>query len=515
MTSGSPQRMSRQPTNGPTEKPAEAPRNGASVAALRAPASRSASTPTPPSKIFLLMQMLACATGVYVCFGWWSVKQERLIKKPYDCPTQPAAGLDAASSDATAGSMAPPAYFSTAYGIVLCQSLAGVIISVMALSVANLFSLVRGKTTSHPRRSVRGANTSSGGMTAIDFVDVAVMGLTNVLSSSFSYAAMRRLSYPVSLAAKMAKMLPVMLVGYFWHRTRYPTDKVVSCLLITAGVTVFYFIEQLAAPEGTATSTRHATQSSSGTGLLLLLVNLCLDGYTYSTQDVLVKRRQWNGLQLMFWVNIASTICVALLLFSLEVGEQPVLWLLHHGISKDSLSLLWQQFRSGAGLWTTHGGVNFGTGANLSGIAASLLPFRDFSRMTAFLSGCAEARNDLAAMSLSNVVGQLFIFHTISVFGTLTLTAMTLLRKTGSIALSIFVHGHQINGAQWMALGTVFAGVIWEGWINIQEASRKKRRLSLPSAPPASSTASHPPPALSPSKGRSKNSGKTKQQKRV
>lgn len=172
-----------------------------------------------------------------------------------------------------------------------------------------------------------------------------LVGFTNVFATSLAYAAMRRLSFPVVLTMKMSKMIPVMVVGFFYHHTRYPTRKVLACLLITVGILTFYLLDEnsysqkamsrpgnkdkynnvdnatfnartatnynskgnnssndflpsvnlLDNPSSTATNHGKTRQiffwpSSGVIGLFLLFANLVMDGFTNSTQDVLVKK---------------------------------------------------------------------------------------------------------------------------------------------------------------------------------------------------------------------------------
>lgn len=170
-----------------------------------------------------------------------------------------------------------------------------------------------------------------------------LVGFTNVFATSLAYAAMRRLSFPVVLTMKMSKMIPVMVVGFCYHHTHYHTRKVLACLLITIGILTFYLLDESSYSQKTVPrnserinykngnnamfNTSIGTTSSSNVssndilpsvdlldnlssnatihnkpqllafypssgviGLFLLLANLIMDGFTNSTQDVLVKK---------------------------------------------------------------------------------------------------------------------------------------------------------------------------------------------------------------------------------
>ncbi|CBZ27066.1 conserved hypothetical protein [Leishmania mexicana MHOM/GT/2001/U1103] len=514
------------------------------LATPSAPAKRTTMSVTPPrsgiaavkvgtsSRILLLAQMVLCAIGINLCFGWWSIKQERAITKPYfiadsafaaSMTATAASTHDArrAAAVAAAKSNAPPGkphvvYLSTVYGISLTQTLAGAIVSAALLGMN---SLLRRLMRSYQQRSAsqRGvkANVSaaldqnqSTVLSRRDVREMLAMGFSNIFGTSLGYAAMRRVSYPVALTAKMGKMLPVMLVGFVWYRARYPAKKIGACLLITSGVIAFFLLESritssasassataAGSSSNTGTSAKRGAASSSSSllGMALLLLNLLMDGYTNSTQDILVERHRWSGASLMMRTNLVSVGCALSLLFALELGEQPWSWLAsfsHHTVTLAMRSLPMPNSALGRvfAAWLERA----------SGVSAtSVVPFHDLSHFLAFLVHCPEARHDVFLMSLLSALGQLFIFHTITVFGTLAMTAMTLLRKSGSVILSIVVHGHTVQNAQWVSLGAVFIGVVLEGYINIQEASLRQGQATAKRAAPREAAATAIPSSSS------------------
>lgn len=512
--------------------------------------------------------MLLCVVGINVCFGWWSVKQERAITKPYFVADADFAASVAALSArsarraAAAKASAPldrphPVYLSTVYGICLTQTLAGAFVSgsiLCAQAVQRRVRERRAQALRHAKKNRRAAKPRAATtatartsakqseeaqrtvLTRRDVSEMLALGFSNIFGTSLGYAAMRRLSYPVALTAKMCKMLPVMFVGFCWYGTRYSTRKMASCLLITGGVIAFFVLENrinatgAVGTNGTAsTNTTSAVGKSGGgapakhagggapssfLGMTLLLLNLLMDGYTNSTQDVLVKRHRWSGAPLMMWTNLVSSICAVCVLLMLEFGEELWYWLV--SMARDAVAAaLRSPSASHAGLvasalqWissvvpaaprTAAAAATSATAA--VGVRESLVPFHDLSHFIAFLTHCPEARHDVLLLSLLNALGQLFIFHTISVFGTLALTAMTLLRKAGSVILSIVVHGHPVQGGQWASLGAVFVGVLGEGYVNIQEASLRQGRATaaakkaVPSSSASASTSPSPTPA--------------------
>ena len=82
---------------------------------------------------------------------------------------------------------------------------------------------------------------------------------------------------------------------------------------------------------------------------------------------------------------------------------------------------------------------------------------------------------DVLAFSLCGALGQLFIFHTLEHFGSLSLVTITVTRKLFTILLSLFWFNHQINSKQWACVVLVFLALILESFIG--KISKKKEKL--------------------------------------
>lgn len=65
----------------------------------------------------------------------------------------------------------------------------------------------------------------------------------------------------------------------------------------------------------------------------------------------------------------------------------------------------------------------------------------------------------LVAYALLGGLGQLFIFETISHFGSLTLVMVTVTRKLVTMLLSVVVFGHRLRPGQWFGVAVVFLGI--------------------------------------------------------
>lgn len=142
------------------------------------------------------------------------------------------------------------------------------------------------------------------------------------------------------------------------------------------------------------------------TGLFLLLSSLLLDGITNSTQDVMFKNLKLHPSHLMFLLNFISMLLTTV--YCLITGQ------LQHSIScfQQSPELVWS----------------------------------------------------LLAYGLCGAIGQIFIFLTLSRFGSMVLITVTVTRKMMSMLLSVVMFGHHLKPLQWLSIALVFAGVAMEAY---------------------------------------------------
>ena len=149
-------------------------------------------------------------------------------------------------------------------------------------------------------------------------------------------------------------------------------------------------------------------------GLGLLLTNLLMDGATNSWQDQLFIKYRLKSQQLMMFMNLFSGLLLA-------------------------TSLCFY------GLWRPE----------QSQLLDALRFFKQFP----------SALPDVFAFSLCGALGQLFIFHTLEHFGSLSLVTITVTRKLFTILLSLFWFNHQVNLNQWACVSLVFLALIVESFI--------------------------------------------------
>lgn len=352
------------------------------------------------SAAVVVAQMVVCVVGIYTCFGVWSLKQERVITQSYTL------------ADGTLAKFRFPFVINAFQNFFSLLVAAGLLV----LSGERLWP----SSTVHQESSVDGSKGGKRNTGERHWVQsAAIIGFNVSFASPFGYRAMAQLSYPIVLTVKMCKMVPVVLIGSMFYRAYYSFEKYATVALITLGVLLFSFLE-----EKSETSGEGARESSSLTGLLLIFINLMMDGFTCSTQDQLVKRLHWSGNRVMFITNLSACTMTFLALMASEV------------------------------------------------LPLNTIVRPELTGALAFFQAAPTAFMDVLIMGVLNAAGQCFIFQTIALFGSLTVTAMTLIRKVGSVLLSIYINQHAVSLPQWISLMLVLAGIVLETKINIQEKSK-------------------------------------------
>ncbi|KAI7158044.1 hypothetical protein KC349_g5193 [Hortaea werneckii] len=263
---------------------------------------------------------------------------------------------------------------------------------------------------------------------------LCLVALTSALASPFGYASLAHVDYITFILAKSCKLLPVMFLHVTLYGKRYPFYKYGVVALVTAGVALFTLSSK------SSSKKKSSSGGSSAYGLLLLSINLLFDGLTNSTQDDIYARfRPYTGAQMMTALNLLSTALTTLYLL-LSPYILPLLNL------------------SPAGT-----GTGTGTGAD------------ELSTALAFLSVHPEVLHQILGFALAGGVGQIFIFATLSHFGSLLLVTVTVTRKMLTMLLSVLWFGHRLSGWQWVGVGLVFGGVGVEGQIGKLEKAKKER----------------------------------------
>jgi len=298
-----------------------------------------------------MYDLLLCILGIYGCFLTWGVLQERVSTTSY--------GVDQERFQ----------YF------IFLNSIQSLTSSIVALFYLRLIG----------KPLLKGINTQLLKL-------LGQVSLTNALASPFGYLSLKHINYPTLVLGKSCKLVPVMLMNILLYRRKYPFKKYMSVALITLGVSGFMLLQS-------KTSTKQE-RGNSLFGLLLIAINLMMDGATNSTQDQIFHLFKFSGQQMMCLMNLVSFFYMSI-------------WLLNP--------------------WNPE--------------------------LTQALTFCTLHPNvikDIVMFSLCGSLGQCFIFYTLEKYGSLLLVTVTVTRKLFTMLLSVFWFNHQLSLGQWLSVAVVF-----------------------------------------------------------
>ncbi|KAL3695127.1 hypothetical protein R1sor_008778 [Riccia sorocarpa] len=128
----------------------------------------------------------------------------------------------------------------------------------------------------------------------------AAVSVSNVLSTTCQYEALKHVSFPVQTLGKCAKMLPVMVWGTFIMQKRYKRHDYIVAVSVTLGCAVFF----LSAPSA---SSKSATENNLW-GILLMTGYLGFDGFTSTFQDRLFKGYNMDIFNQILYVTLCSAV---------------------------------------------------------------------------------------------------------------------------------------------------------------------------------------------------------------
>jgi len=244
-------------------------------------------------------------------------------------------------------------------------------------------------------------------------------------AAPFGFAALAHISYPTMVLGKSCKLVPVLIMNVILYRRKFAPHKYFVVSMVTAGITMFMGF-------GDSKGKAHAS-SGGGNGLIgitYLLINLIMDGIVNSTQDEIFTRYKVSGQQMMFCINVFSTLVTA----TLSLLPLPYIPVIHPSEIR---------------------------GSELSGALT-------------FIHDHPSVVSPLAQFALTGSLGQLFIFETLQHFGSLTLVTITLTRKLFTMVLSVIVYNHKLTLGQWAGAAVLFAGISVEAWIKRKDVHAKR-----------------------------------------
>jgi UDP-galactose transporter B1 len=205
------------------------------------------------------------------------------------------------------------------------------------------------------------------------------------------------------ILTKSSKPVPVMTIGVVFYGRVYGWYKYASVALLCGGIYLF-------------TQGKKSEPSSSGAGdiklvlfgMLLVLINLAMDGYTNNEQDRIFAKYKASPNQMMKYTN------------------------------------LWQclyQF-----VYLLGGYLAYADGSELS-MAVKLC------------SHSAQLVADILLFCLCASLGQVLIFNVMQEFGSLSWITISVTRKLFTVVLSVIVFQHKVNAVQWLGVALVFVGL--------------------------------------------------------
>lgn len=220
-----------------------------------------------------------------------------------------------------------------------------------------------------------------------------VVSVSNILTTTCQYEALKYVSFPVQTLAKCAKMIPVMLWGSIIMQKKYNMRDYLFAFLVTVGCSIFILF-----PAAGDVSPYSKGRESTVWGVSLMIGYLGFDGFTSTFQDKLFKGYDMEIHNQIFYTTLCSC------------------------------------FLSLAGLI----------------LQGNLLMAIDF------VSRHHDCFFDILLLSTVATVSQFFISYTIRTFGALTFATIMTTRQLVSILLSCVWFGHPLSWEQMIGSVIVF-----------------------------------------------------------
>jgi adenosine 3'-phospho 5'-phosphosulfate transporter B2 len=227
--------------------------------------------------------------------------------------------------------------------------------------------------------------------------------ISNMLSSWCQYEALRYVSFPAVTLFKSFKLAPVMAMGKFLGNKQYPQYDYWVAFCIGIGITMFMTsTDDLQVGFGYNIYAQEA--SATWTGIMLLGLFLFFDSFTSQWQSRMFQRhRDLSMVELMFATSAFSSLL-------------SLITLIH---------------------------------------SDELTPALDF------VYRHSEIHLHFFLFSICATIGQLLIFYTIKNFGAVVFTIIMTTRVLMSIALSVYMYGHNVTEVGFFGLVLVMSAVCY------------------------------------------------------
>ncbi|KAL1961350.1 hypothetical protein VTO42DRAFT_78 [Malbranchea cinnamomea] len=366
-----------------------------------------------------LLRLFICVGGIYASFLSWAVLQETITTTEYPVYSETEEGIRVVGSER----------FTFSVVLNTIQSFLAAVTGFIYLT----FSTPRGQKRPpvFPTKRI--------------LLPLILVSISSSLASPFGYASLAHIDYLTFVLAKSCKLLPVMFLHVTILRKRYSLSKYAVILLVTIGVATFTLHHP-------STSRKRENDSGSNKsslfGLLLLSINLFLDGLTNTMQDHVFASPKvygrFTGPQMMVAQNTLSTLLTSTYLLAIPHLSTSILPLLPLPVPPSQTS--------------------------------------ELSSALSFLSRHPHATKDVLAFAACGAIGQLFIYHTLAHFSSLLLVTVTVTRKMLTMLLSVVWFGHKLRSGQWLGVGLVFGGIGLEGFIQRREKAKKLQEAAKKSS---------------------------------
>ncbi|XP_073062097.1 UDP-galactose/UDP-glucose transporter 5B-like [Primulina eburnea] len=235
-----------------------------------------------------------------------------------------------------------------------------------------------------------------------------VVSVSNILTTTCQYEALKYVSFPMQTLAKCAKMIPVMIWGTVIMQKTYSGRDYVFAFLVTIGCSIFILY-----PTTGDISLYSQGRESTVWGVSLMLGYLGFDGFTSTFQDKLFRGFNMEIHNQIFY----TTLCSCMLSF---------------------IGLILQ---------------------------GNLLMAIDF------VSRHNDCFIDIAILSTVATISQFFISYTIRNFGALTFATIMTTRQLVSILLSCIWFGHPLSPEQIIGAAIVFGSIYSKSFLKGKQSS--------------------------------------------
>lgn len=230
-----------------------------------------------------------------------------------------------------------------------------------------------------------------------------LVSVSNILTTTCQYEALKYVSFPVQTLAKCAKMMPVMIWSTIIMQKKYKAFDYFFAFLVMLGCALFILY-----PAAGDINPYNRGRESTLWGVSLMIGYLGFDGFTSTFQDKLFKGYDMEIYNQIFY----TTMCSCLLSF---------------------------------------------TGLVLQG---------QLIRAVDFVSRYHDCFFDIALLSTVATASQFFISYTIRTFGALTFATIMTTRQLVSIMLSCVWFAHPLSWEQCIGAVVVFGSLYTRSYVH-------------------------------------------------